>query len=1425
MDRKANYRLVVGESGTIWGKRRDAAQAMQAIDKRFLDLIVCPGTKVIAGHSRSCTRLPENVREFTVDRTGSNAVLACLTPNSEIPRGRSRIVMDENSKFEKAIAIAATFTAEPVKETLAFWMTKLNIPSRICFAPYNQVFQQLLDPASLFARNQNGVNVVLLRFEDWLRCDGTIETQGNHRDALEERIARLTRGVEDLVAAARSAAGRSQTPHLILLCPAAPSTLADPRRALLQQRLELRIRDELEATPGFLTVLSEELAALYPVADYYDSHGEEMAHIPYTSLLFAALGSLIARRIHALWTAPYKVIVLDCDQTLWRGVCGEDGAAGVEIDAPRRVLQEFMLRQKEAGRLLCLCSKNREDDVFSVFRQQSRMPLRREDIVAWRLNWNPKPDNLRSLADELGLGLESFVFLDDSPLECAEVQDRCPEVLTLQLPQDAAEIPRFLEHSWAFDHLKITAEDRQRPLLYQQESLRERWRRQSLTLADFFAGLALEVGFSEPQPAQFDRVAQLTQRTNQFNTTTIRRSAAEIADLCRSQGLECLVTEVSDRFGCYGLVGLLVFRSAAEALEVESFLLSCRALGRGVEHRMLARLGEIARQRRLGYVEVSFLPTLRNQPVYDFLRSVGARFEQARQTGSLFRLPADVAASLSFVPSASKGESRLSAAVRGGKEGLDSDWRAPLGVLRQIAVEFHDLRKILGAATAAKERSRPKSGGYLPPRTPLERALADIWRQVLAVRPIGVFDTFFELGGTSLQAAQLITRIEKLLGACIHIAVLYDRPTIADMAEFLRCEYPGPLRAVLGADAVPPAAAATPACRISEVDLQEFRRTIQAARSSAPASDSSGKKNRRAVFVLSPPRSGSTLLRVMLAGHPRLFAPPELELLSFDTLQSRDAAFSGRYEFWREGTLRALMEIFDCDAGRAREIMLDCVASGLSTRQFYGKIQQWIGDRLLVDKTPSYALDPRTLNRGEEYFEGALYLHLVRHPCGVIRSFEKCHLEQVLFLPGQSIPSRVLAELTWVVSEQNILAFLPSIPHDRQFTLRYEELVRNPRRELGRVCDFLGVPFDPAVLDPYADAKSRMSDGIYAESRMLGDRNFHNHQRVDAAAAERWKDEMDPDSLAEVTRRLGVQLGYGGLRGPTRIDRSAERRRQGRGTVHGFHRHTLPMVHGKTAVVVGDGRIASILQDYLPPENPLYWCELPGTDGSRVRCRSIEEIAAGFCDRLPATGPQDIVLLGYSLGGVVAYEMACQLALRGESSPVLVLIEPRIGREERLSSKVQSTLDVLKSLPWIARAAYLLAKVRDHSRLRWRKLTFGVDALMGRKVPPALRWDYVRETYKKLIAGYAPRPLPGRMVLLEKDGYPSQYHSFWRNLAAGTFCAQRVRCKSRTDCPCRPSGGDHLCFVLCRELDEQWTARVTSELTLLHPSMLPATQC
>lgn len=666
------------------------------------------------------------------------------------------------------IAIGASFTAEPIRAALQFWGRELNRDFEIRFAPYNQILQTLLDSNGEFAQNTHGVNVVLLRYEDLGQFD--------ELDAAA--VGKLEGNVAELASALREAPSRLKEPLIVCLCPSSPDFTANPECLASLDRARSILEHSLADVPGLQYLDDQDVSRLYPVSNWFDSSAEQIGRIPYTELYFAALGTALVRRTQAMYMPPFKVIAVDCDNTLWRGICGEDGPAGVVLDPARRRLQEFLLRQHDAGMMLVLASKNNEQDVFDTFAAHPEFPLQLHHLTTWRLNWSSKAANLASLSAELNVGLDTFLFLDDNLKECAEVAEGAPEVLPLTLPENIDELPEFLEHVWAFDRLVVTEEDRQRGAMMAQTLEFGRAVKKAASLEEFIAGLNLRVDIQPMAQERLGRVAQLTQRTNQFNCTTIRRSEAEIQALLAEGRHEIFTAEVTDRFGEYGLVGVLIVERRPSELAVDTFLLSCRALGRGVEHRMLSALAEHALDHGIYTVTVRFRETAKNSPAGQFLRSVAADSVEPRDDGSNYRFRATGLQALRWKPDT---EAAPSPVVTPRKEAGESHRFVEF---ERIAQRLRTPEQILAAMRKQAQVPVKPSSAVDAPATDVERRLAAIWTELLQ-RPVeSNTANFFDLGGHSLLAVLLLMRVKEEFAIELTVDDVYSGSlTLSELAR------------------------------------------------------------------------------------------------------------------------------------------------------------------------------------------------------------------------------------------------------------------------------------------------------------------------------------------------------------------------------------------------------------------------------------------------------------------------------------------------------------------------------------------------------------------------------------------------------------------------------------------------------------------
>jgi FkbH-like protein len=603
-----------------------------------------------------------------------------------------------------SFAFAASYTAEPIEPAIQFWSAPLASRFECHFAPFGQLIQTLLDPSSAFATNRHGLNVLLFRIEDL--------GEPARRD---ENLHALFAAVE-----ARAA----QLPAPLLIVP--------------DQEIDSAFND----LPSVYILSPSQVDHWYPTKQKLNEQGDQLGAIPYTEDYFVALGASIVRAAHAINKAPHKVLALDCDNTLWKGICGEDGPDGVSLTPGNLALQQFALRQRQAGMLLAISSKNNEADVVETFDRHPEFPLRLSDITAKRINWLPKPLALASMATELSLSLDSFIFLDDSHREISEVDEELPEVLALCLPADTDAFAHYLNHIWAFDQLKLTQADASRAASYQGVQEFGKALHDAGSLEHFYSTLELEVDIRPVSGDEIPRAAQLTQRTNQFNFTTIRRSEGDIRNLLDS-GVEVHGIHVRDRFGDYGFTGLLIGQNSNGHFVVDTFLLSCRILGRGVEHLIMNWLGKHASELQCQAIDIAFEPTQRNAPANEFWRTLPSA-----------PTPAELAM-LSFAPNHS----------------TPVEQPAPKHTPAEHCVDYDQIATSLNSVAAIRKQMRKHAPVQL--ETPTETRLAAIWQDLLECEHVSGSSNFFDLGGHSLKVVLLLMRVTEEFGVSLGIEDVY----------------------------------------------------------------------------------------------------------------------------------------------------------------------------------------------------------------------------------------------------------------------------------------------------------------------------------------------------------------------------------------------------------------------------------------------------------------------------------------------------------------------------------------------------------------------------------------------------------------------------------------------------------------------------
>jgi FkbH-like protein len=524
-----------------------------------------------------------------------------------------------------AFSFLRNFTIEAIEPFIQYHCLSNGFKAKTAFGNYDMVRQEVLDRNSLLYSTSPDIIVAALYLDSylpdrsragWNAADIMLDLAGLYADISQNTTAIIA--VNTFVPPFCSDYGISS----VMDC-------FNHHNEILQ--LNQLIREYVLSNPArFVFIDWERFVRLLGENESMDYRFWYMSKAPFKKAFLELYARELVKIARALKGKTKKCLILDCDNTLWGGVIGEDGLQGIKLDRHSytgNIFYEFqksVLRLHERGVLIAICSKNNEQDVWDVLDGHSDCLLKREHLSAWRINWNDKASNINGIAAELNLGIDSFVFVDDNPVECGLIQDLLPEVTVLQVPEKLYTYPPLLIRDGLFDALTFSSEDRQRARMYREEASRKHEQTKFETMEQYLSTLSLSITVHSVKENEISRIAQLTQKTNQFNLTTRRYSEAQIEALHRKPDWEVMSLFVRDRFGESGLTGVLIVSKEGNVGIVDSFLMSCRVLGRNVEKAFILNAFTIL-ERTWGIKtwRAKFIPTLKNQQVADFWSDIG----------------------------------------------------------------------------------------------------------------------------------------------------------------------------------------------------------------------------------------------------------------------------------------------------------------------------------------------------------------------------------------------------------------------------------------------------------------------------------------------------------------------------------------------------------------------------------------------------------------------------------------------------------------------------------------------------------------------------------------------------------------------------------------------------------------------------------
>ena len=554
-------------------------------------------------------------------------------------------IVEDNIDISKLkplkIAILRSYTLEMMEPILKLRLLLEGYKPEFFFGDYNHFVQEILDTASPLYHFKPDVILIMARIEELL--PNLIEDFG--KKTFQEWESAIQAMVQQLCTLAETI--ERNLPSQILFQNIAPPInpywgiydVQDPQgQTYLVYRFNQLFAQQLQDKKSTFVWDFDRFLQQMGYNTIYDPKIWYLSKNPFRQSSYPAIVDDLLKYLLSIVGKGKKCIVLDLDNTLWGGIAGEDGIEGIALghDYPGSCYRDFqkgLSRLYNRGIILAINSKNNEDDALDIIDNHPYMILRRKHFAAIQINWYDKVSNLKALAQDLNIGIDSMIFIDDSPVECELVRQHCPECEVVCLPEKIYLIPHVLNSLPGIENIKLTNEDRKKGSMYRAQVARKQLERSFGNMDDFLKGLDIEVAIEPATNFSIPRISQLTQKTNQMNLTTRRYTEANIQTFTNDPNSFLFSVSSRDRFGDNGIVGVFILKIEEKECIIDTFLLSCRVIGRNIEHSMIAFMADFAKKLGAKKLVGEYIPTAKNQPAANMYE----KFQFKKISDTLFR--------------------------------------------------------------------------------------------------------------------------------------------------------------------------------------------------------------------------------------------------------------------------------------------------------------------------------------------------------------------------------------------------------------------------------------------------------------------------------------------------------------------------------------------------------------------------------------------------------------------------------------------------------------------------------------------------------------------------------------------------------------------------------------------------------------------